>query len=200
VVCFPGIPISQYRFQGEYKASVRLRRYIYPSQQANMTSGKKRNITSTGPSSKASDRKRPKTEEYEVPIPDITPSSGSRLCSYCDERLTYNSFQGGARDNPHCLSCEIVTNALPSNSLHKARTQMKIAPPMILSDSELWDADDTRMYGHVVSEEHFTLYLQTLTFHRYARIVTMYVLLTYQRTSALFPSSRGSLAAKSTTA
>jgi Pyruvate/2-oxoacid:ferredoxin oxidoreductase delta subunit len=165
-----------------------------------MTSGKKRNFTSTGPSSKSSHRKRPKTEGYEVPIPDITPSSGSRCCSYCDERFTYNSSQGGARDNPHCLSCEIVTNALPSNSLHNARTQMKIAPLMMLRNGALWEADHKRMYGHVVSEEHFTLYLQMLTLHRHARIVTMYVLLTFQRTSALFPSSRGSLAAKSTTA
>jgi hypothetical protein len=104
-----------------------------------MTSRKKRDIKTTPPSSKSSNRKERKVEENEVSIPSIAPFSEARLCTFCEERLIARLHQG-ARDYVCCLPCEMAVNALPSNSLGDAIIQM-----------DIHSADYSRNCGKVVS-------------------------------------------------
>jgi hypothetical protein len=101
------------------------------------------------------------TEETEILIPRAVSWSELELCSYCTCQILRWSHNAGERDNPGCLSCRLIREALPMNSLWDAKIAMQTAPPRLQRDGDIVRTESHRYYGRLVGMFFSIMYWYT---------------------------------------
>lgn len=138
--------------------------------------GKKRKISTRGPSSSAGALKRQKAGEPRVSIPasasQVKVDPGLRLCTFCTKNVFGKDNILEDMDDPGCLSCELVVNAIPANALPEAIEEAKRGARYdqfnpnkfgIYQGVKISRLENSRDYGILVGTDIYCLFAHRLT-------------------------------------